>query len=193
MSERRPTWRIVPSEPQPINKPLPKEHQSTLLSWTLEVDGSPAVVAWLNHPKDFFGAYWMRLSTSPNVYFSRAQDLIDRLRHSPEVRPNQRTSIKLEYMVEDDQAPREREIDSFSPVEELDSETLMGANLYTPFGDFGVEKNNGELLGAFTTHLDQYEALGQLIIDNSKDNPPIEEVQELLATMQKMRVASPQS
>lgn len=182
-------YKIVSGDLEIINAPLPKEHQSTLLRYTLTIDGKPAVFAWFKRPNDYFGVYWINPANSPNEFLSKVQELTARLRGLPGVIPHeQRTSTTLEYMLRGEEV-RQIDIEEFSPIEDLDNQGKINfARLSTPFGDFAVEEHGGKLWPAFITHVTRYDELTQFIVDNSADGLPLEGVKELLDTIQNVRI-----
>lgn len=182
-------YKIVFGDLEIIDAPLPKEQQSTLVRYALSVDQKPTVFVWFTRPNDFYGVYWTNSANSPNAFLSKVQELVNRLRDLPDVRPyEQRTFTSLDYMLQGEEV-RHIDLEEFSPIEDLDDqERINFARLSTPYGVFAVEEHGGKLLAAFHTHLNNPEELSQFIVDNCADDLPLEGVEELLDTMQRVRV-----
>ncbi|OGD86163.1 hypothetical protein A2Z23_02045 [Candidatus Curtissbacteria bacterium RBG_16_39_7] len=189
MSEKEKPYQIVKKESALINALLPKEHQSTLVTYSLEIGGIPTVFAWTDSSNDQFGAYWHNPNCHPNAYFYMAQKLVDNLKELSEVRPSYpEKSLILKYIPGDGQHMR-MIISKFTPFPELGEKNLESAKLTTPYGVFEVTKTgeNQFLTQVFMTHLTQDDQFSQFIVDNCKDKPSLEGVRQLLNKIQELR------
>ena len=154
--------------------------------FTLEMEGVKAVMAWFDEERHFFGAYWPDLSQLPTDFFTKAQAVVDRLAHLPDIPAGKGNSGTIQYAFEDDDPDRwetrRLDIDSFSPIEEWDTRKVVFARYNTPLADFSVEQwgLNGSLVGAFLTHVDRTDELAQFIVDNCGSPITLEAVRELL-------------
>lgn len=190
MIERR--YEIKHKGPEIINAPLPKEHQSELHHFTLEIDGRPSVIGWLAEGETYFGFYWPRTSVSPSEFFASVQALGSALeKNGYEPHPQKQSPSKLTYTLNAENWP-EVKTEDLSEVDALKDERLLLARFDTRFGGFSQERDSKEsdvFIAAFLTHVYQPDELAQFIVDNCADNPPIELVKELLEKVQSTRLS----
>lgn len=188
MTERR--FEIKHKGPEVINAPLPKEHQSKLHYFTLEVDGKPSVIGWLKEGGENFGYYWPSTAVSPRDFFLSTQKLVESLKQTV-VDPPEESNYKLTYTFDAEEWP-DLEIEDLSDVAALQDERLLLARLDTKYGSFSQErhdKDSNEFIGALLTHIYQPDKLAQFVVDNCSDNPPIELVKELIEKVQNTRLS----
>ena len=153
--------------------------------FTLEVEGKKAVMAWFDKERHIFGAYWPELSQSPTDFFTKAQDLVDRLGQLPGIPDGIGYSGFIIYAFKDENPdrhePRRIDMQSFSPPEEWDTRRVVFARYNSPLAHFSVEEiGDNRLGGAFITHVCKTKEFAQFVVDSNGNPLTVEAVQELL-------------